>query len=76
MTDTRTTADHMLAAQREIAEAIRERSRRPPAVTEDYEELFGVIHQMAKHGYEGPGCDNWRAVEMCRQIRDLIERNT
>lgn len=37
------------------------------------DETLRIIHEQAKRGYETPGCDNWRAVEMCRQIMRLSE---
>ena len=37
------------------------------------DETLRIIHEQAKRGFETPGCDNWRAVEMCRQIMRLSE---
>ncbi|WP_374387193.1 hypothetical protein [Brevundimonas sp.] len=37
-------------------------------------ELLSRVHQMATEGHVKPGCDNWRAVERCRQIANLTAR--
>lgn len=37
-------------------------------------ELLSRVHQMATEGHVKAGCDNWRAVERCRQIAALTAR--
>lgn len=34
-------------------------------------ERVRLIGQLAQRGYQTPGCNNWRAKEMCRQIAQL-----
>lgn len=36
--------------------------------------LLRKVHQMATEGHVKAGCDNWRAVERCRQIANLTAR--
>ena len=36
--------------------------------------LLSDIHERATQGHKQAGCDNWRAVERCRQIANLTER--
>lgn len=36
--------------------------------------LLELINSLAKRGYQTPGCERWRAVEMCRQIMQFTER--
>lgn len=36
--------------------------------------LLSNVHERATEGHKKSGCDNWRAVERCRQIANLTER--
>ena len=37
--------------------------------------LLSNIHERATEGHKKAGCDNWRAVDRCRQIANLTSRN-
>lgn len=36
--------------------------------------LLKLIEGLADRGHKTPGCENWRAVSMCRQISDIVAR--
>lgn len=72
------TEDEGIEAQRQIGQFIAAANpANIKALIAELKEARGLlanIHERATEGHKQAGCDNWRAVERCRQVANLTER--